>query len=90
MSDRIVPDLDRMVENARMTESYLVNNNTTNQPVEIVNHYDCLLKVEGNVDEKVAKLLPKQLEQIYDDVTKRMCNDARKAGVRNTRNRIIG
>ncbi len=47
------------------------------QPVVNI-HYDCLLKVEGNVDENVAKLLPSQLKQaseytkrdIYNEISK--------------------
>lgn len=81
MADRIVPDLDRMVENARMTESYLVNNNNNNQPVEINVHYDSLLNVEGNVDEKAAKLLPSQLEQSFDYTTKKLYNQFRRVGL---------
>ena len=41
------------------------------QPIINV-HYDSLINVEGNVDEKVAKLLPQQLEQSYDYVVHRM------------------
>lgn len=79
MSYRIAPELTELADSVQRIQNYQVNNNV--QPVEINVHYDALLNVEGNVDEKAAKLLPKQLEQIYDDVTKRMYNDFTKLGL---------
>lgn len=49
------------------------------QPIINV-HYDSLINVEGNVDEKVAKLLPQQLEQSYDYVVHRMKYDVKLSG----------
>lgn len=81
MSDRIVPDLDRMVENARMTESYLTNNNYNNQPVEINVHYDALLNVEGNVDKDALPDLQTILEKSYKYNSKQWYSDFKKLGL---------
>ena len=36
-----------------------------NEQTVVNNHYDCLLKVEGNVDKDFAKVLPQHLEEAY-------------------------
>lgn len=81
MSDRIVPDLGGVLSAVNRMENYQVNNDVY-RPVEIVNNYDALLKVEGNVDEKVAKLLPQQLEQSFEYTTKKLYQQAFRIGCR--------
>lgn len=87
MSYRIAPELKNLADSVQRLENYQVNNN---QPVEINVHYDSLINVEGNVDEKAAKLLPQQLEQSFEYTTKKLYNQAFRAGIRNGKNRIIG
>ena len=41
------------------------------QPV-VNNYYDCLLKVEGNIDKDFAKVLPKHLEEAYQYTVTKM------------------
>ena len=53
-------------------------------PVVINNHYDCLLKVEGNIDDRNAKLLPSQLEQSFKYNCARMDSGMRKLGWQRT------
>lgn len=59
------------IEKTLPTE-FLQQQQAVNQPIVINNNYESLINVEGNVDEKVAKLLPQQLEQSYDYVVHRM------------------
>lgn len=58
--------------------------------VTIQNHYDCLLKVEGNIDDRNAKLLPSQLEQSYKYNMRKMEYQAFALGARTKGRRIIG
>lgn len=80
MSDRIVPDLGGVLTSVNQMKNYQVNGGG-NKPVEINVHYDALLNVEGNVDEKAAKLLPAQLEQSFDYTTKKLYNQFRRVGL---------
>lgn len=80
MSDRIVPDLGGVLASVNRMENYQVNGGD-NKPVEINVHYDALLNVEGNVDEKAAKLLPQQLEQSFDYTTKKLYNQFTHLGL---------
>lgn len=80
MSDRIVPDLGGVLASVNRMENYQVNGGD-NKPVEINVHYDSLLNVEGNVDEKAAKLLPSQLEQSFDYTTKKLYNQFTRVGL---------
>lgn len=59
------------IEKTLPTE-FLQQQQAVNQPIVINNNYESLINVEGNVDEKVAKLLPQQLEQSYNYVVHRM------------------
>lgn len=58
--------------------------NRDTAPVVIHNHYDCLLKVEGNIDDRNAKLLPSQLEQSFKYNCARMDSGMRKLGWQRT------
>ena len=66
-----MPKLNYDVEKMFPTE-FLKQQQVVNRPVVINNNYESLINVEGNVDEKVAKLLPQQLEQSYNYTTKKL------------------
>ncbi len=75
-----MPKLNYDVEKMFPTE-FLKQQQVVNQPVVNI-HYDNMINVEGNVDEKVAKLLPQQLQQSYDYIINKMRYDVKLSGGR--------
>ena len=51
----------------------------------ISNHYECLLKVDGNVDKDALPELNELLKKTYQYTTEHLAKDARKLGVRGLR-----
>ena len=56
--------------------------NRSDQNVVVNNHYDALLKVNGNVDKDALPGLKKLLEQSYEYTSKRMYREAGLQGIR--------
>lgn len=78
MSDRIVPNLGGVLASVNRMENYQVNGG--DKPVEIVNHYDCLLKVEGNVDKNALPDLKVLLEKSYQYTSKQLYSELKRIG----------
>lgn len=62
-----------------------VNNNDMKQNVTIDQHYDCLLKVEGNVDKDALPGLKELLEKSYQYNIQKMFDQGGKSGLRRRR-----
>ena len=84
--DSVVPheltnNLFTLAEHTDEILSDVSGGNRNDQNVVVNNHYDALLKVNGNVDKDALPGLKKLLEQSYEYTSKRMYREAGLQGI---------